>query len=109
MSPVKFREPVRVSRKMRRRPIQNHPEPRRMAAIDKIFEIIRLAVTAGRREIADGLIAPRAVERMLHDRHQLEMGKAQALGIRNQRLSQLAIRKPSVPIRPTTPPRAEMH
>src|SRR5271155_3455272 len=98
MSAVKFREPVRVPRKMRRRPIQNYAEPGRMAAIHKIFEIVRLAVTASRREIADGLIAPRAVERMFHDRHQLEMGKAQALGIRNQRLSQLAIRKPSVPI-----------
>src|ERR1700690_116801 len=83
MGAVKFSQPLRVAREMGRRPIQNNPEARGVAAIHKEFEIIRLAITAGRREIPDSLISPRAVEWMLHDRHQLKMREAQPFRVRD--------------------------
>ena len=79
MRAVEFRQPVRVAREMRRRPVQNHAKSFVMAAIHEIHEIVRRAVTAGRREIADRLIAPRAVKRMLHDGHQLDVRVAHLL------------------------------
>ena len=61
---------------MARHPIEQHAEPGVVAGIDKGAEIVGRAEAAGRREQRDRLIAPRAVERVLGDRHELEMGEA---------------------------------
>ena len=45
----------------------------------------------GRREVADRLIAPAAVERMLADRHQLDVGEVGVLQVRDQLVGQLAV------------------
>ena len=47
----------------------------------KIHEIVRRAEAAGDGEIADGLIAPRAIERMLHDGHQFDVRVTHALDV----------------------------
>ena len=44
--------------------------------IDEVHEVLRRAVARGRREIAGGLVAPGSVERMLGDRHQLDVREA---------------------------------
>src|ERR1700689_3838816 len=94
MSPIKFRQAMRVARKMRRHPIQNHAQPLRMAAIHEIFEIIWLAVTASGREIPNGLVAPRSIKWVLRNRHKFEMGEAQSLCVGHQSFSQFAVRQP---------------
>ena len=71
---VKSGKPIGIPRKMRRHPVENHTDPRPVHLIHKVHEIFRRTVTRGRRIIADHLIAPGFVQRMLHHRHQLNMG-----------------------------------
>ena len=58
------------------------PMPASWQRSTKRRELVRRAEAAGRREQPDRLIAPRAVERMLADRQQLEVGEAQVLARR---------------------------
>ena len=85
---VEAGEPVRIVREMRRHPIQDHAEPGTMAAIDEGGEILRRAQFRHRYELPERLIAPGPAERMLHDRHQLDMGKAKILRIGNEPVGQ---------------------
>src|ERR1700675_557249 len=75
---------VRVARKMRGRPIENHSDGGTVAAVDTEHEIGGLAEAAGYGVIAERLISPRSIERMLHQRHELDMRVAHALHIGNQ-------------------------
>ena len=92
-----------VRREMARHPVQNDVQPRLMRGIHKIAEIITRPETTGRRIHAGRLVAPTAVERMLVNRQQLEMGKAHPLGVRNQLIRQFAVAQPEVVISMTTP------
>ena len=105
---VKKAEPVRIPRKMRRRPIQKDADSFAMAAIHKVHKIRRRAVAACHRVIADRLIAPRTIKRMLHDGHQLDVRVAQPLHVRNQFFRQLAISEPAVSVRSFPPPRSRV-
>ena len=67
MRAVEKGEAVRVAREMRGSPIEQHADAFLVALVDEIHEIFGRAVAAGDGEVADGLIAPRGVERMLHD------------------------------------------
>ena len=58
MSSVEVSQAVRVARKMRRRPIEQHADAFLMAAVDEIHKIGGSSITAGHREITDGLVAP---------------------------------------------------
>ena len=71
---VEVGQAVRVLRKMGRHPVEDDTEPGLVQA-DRRSSVksSRRAVAAGRREVADGLIAPGAVERMLGDRQELDM------------------------------------
>ena len=96
MRAVEFRQPKRVARKVRRRPVENHADPRLMAAVDELHEFRGRSVAAGRREVSDRLVAPRAVERMLHDRQQLDVRVAELLHVGNQLIAEFAIREPAI-------------
>ena len=76
MRAVEVGEAVLVGRKMRRHPVQDHADPATVQVIDEIHEILRRAVARCRREVARDLVAPGAVERVLHDRHQLHVREA---------------------------------
>ena len=65
------------------------------------------AVAAGRREVAGRLIAPRAVERMLGQRQQLDVGEAQVGGVRRQLAGGRPVAEKAAVRRP--PPGAQMH
>ena len=71
---VEMRQAVRVDGEMRRHPVEDDAEPRRMRAVDEAREPVGRAEAARRREQADRLIAPGIVERMLADRQQLDDG-----------------------------------
>ena len=80
-----------------------------MAGVDEIREILRRAEPAGRRVHSGRLVAPRAVERMLRDRHQLDVGEAHVGDVIRQLLGELAIGQPAAAVFGLPPPRAEMH
>ena len=58
---------------------------------DQVHEVLRRANRAGGRKIACGLVAPRAVERMLHDGHQFHVREAHLLHIVGQPRSHLPV------------------
>src|ERR1051326_4677237 len=53
-------------------------------------------MAGGRREIAGGLIAPRAVERIFRDGHQLDMRVAHLLDVRDELVGHFAIAQPAL-------------
>ncbi|MNS84263.1 hypothetical protein D3C72_1180810 [compost metagenome] len=87
---VKTRQAMGVGGEMCGHPVQNHADRGLVTGIDEGGEIFRRAITCGRREHRQRLIAPGATKRMFHDRHQLDMGEAHLLDIRHQALRQLA-------------------
>ena len=92
---VKVRQPVPVLRKMRGHPVENDADPLLVAAVHEVLEIVRGPVTGGDGVIPDGLVAPRPVERMLGNRHHLDVRVAQLLHVREQLVRQLAVRQPA--------------
>ena len=80
-----------VGREVGGNPIDDHANPRLMKQIDKLHEVMRRTEAAGRSEVARRLIAPRAVERELVDRHQLDVRVPEFLHVVDQERSQLAV------------------
>ncbi len=76
VGPVEIREAVSVGGKMRRHPVEDHADPLTMQHVDEVHEVLRRPVACGGREVPGRLVAPRAVERVLGDRHQLDVREA---------------------------------
>ncbi len=72
-------------------PIKDHADSCRMHLIHKVHQILRRAVTGGRRIVTDHLIAPGFIQRMLHHRHQLDVGIAHPLHIINDLRRKLSV------------------
>ena len=80
-----------------------------MQAIDEAHEILRRAVPRGRREVAEHLIAPRAVERMLGDADEFDVRVAHVEHIRDQLVGELIPGEKRRLAMPGAAPRARMH
>ena len=92
---------------MRRHPVEDHADAVLVQVIDEVHEILRRAVASGRREVAGRLVAPRAVERMLHDRQQLDVREAQVGHVLDQRRRRARGSRAAVAVVPrATNPRA---
>ena len=72
-------------------PVEDDADAGFVQGVDKITEIIGIAVAAGRREKAGDLIAPGAVERMLADADELHMGIAHPVGVLGQLIGKVAV------------------
>ncbi len=73
--------------------------PTTMAGIDEVSEIVRRAKAAGHAEIAGGLITPGFIQRMLADRHQLDMRETHLLHIGHETVGQFTeVVETSVPV-----------
>ena len=70
---VKGGKAVGVGAKTAGHPVHNHADARLVARIDKVHELLRVAVARRGGIVAGRLVAPGAVERMLHERHDLDM------------------------------------
>ena len=70
---VKGGKSVVVGAKTAGHPVHDHTDARLVARIDKVHELLRVAVTRRGRVIAGRLVAPGAVEGVLHKRHDLDM------------------------------------
>ncbi len=62
-----------------------------VAVVDEVHKIVGRAVTAGGRKVAYRLVAPRAVEGVLGDGHQLDVGIAHLCDVLDELVRQVAI------------------
>ena len=85
------------------------PRPAWWQASTKQLEVLGRTEAAGRREEAEHLVAPRARERMLHHRQQLDVREAQVLHVRHEPVGQLAVGQEPVALLRHARPRAEVH
>ena len=70
---VKGGKAVGVGAKTAGYPVHDHADARLVARIDKVHKLLRVAVTRRGGVIAGRLVAPGAVEGMLHERHDLNV------------------------------------
>jgi len=80
-----------VAREVRRHPVDNHPDPRRVQRIDEVLQVFRRAIAAGRREESRHLVAPGRVVSVFGDRHEFDMREAHLLHVLDQGLGQGAV------------------
>src|SRR5580704_10292650 len=109
MRAVEFGEAEGVTREVRGSPVEKNADARVMAAVDKFHEFRGRAVTAGRREIANRLIAPGAVEGMLHDGEQLDVRIAEIFDVGDELVAELAVREPAIAVLGDAAPGTEMN
>ncbi len=76
---------------MRGHPVEDDADAGLVAAVHEVAEIVRVAEALGRRKHADRLVAPGAVERMLGDRQQFDMGEAHLPDVFDQFVGEFAI------------------
>ena len=81
---VKIGKAVGIPGKMSGNPVQDHPDACLVQLVDKVHEILGRTVPGGGRVIADDLVAPGLVQRVLHHGHQLHVGIAHLLYVGNQ-------------------------
>ena len=73
---VKGGKAVGVGAKTAGHPVHNHADACLVACIDKVHELLRVAVARRGGVVAGRLVAPGAIEGMLHKRHDLDVGVA---------------------------------
>src|SRR5262249_30195467 len=91
MRAVEEAQALLVAREVRRNPVEQHADIVLVAVIDEIHEVLRRAVASGGGIVASDLIAPGAVEGMLADGHELNVGIAQLLHIWHELVRQVAV------------------
>ena len=95
---VVAREAVGVLREMPGHPIENHADAGLVTAVHEIPKLVGISEAARRRVVVHHLIAPGAVERMLHHRHQLDVGESHFLHIRDESVAEFAVAEEAVAI-----------
>ncbi len=88
---VEQAEAVRVGREVRGDPVDDHADAAPVERVDHRHQVLGRAVARGRREVAGDLVAPRAVERVLHQRHQLDVREAEVAHVLGELLAELAV------------------
>jgi len=88
---VELRQCPIVPGEMRGHPIQNDADLALVAGVDKGSQLVRRSKAAGRREVAGRLVAPGFIQRMLGQRHELDMGVAHFTYIGHQMFGQLSV------------------
>ena len=94
---IEARKAVAVAREVRGHPVHDHADALFVGAVDQVLEIVGRAVARGRRIIAGHLIAPARVERIRHQRHELEVRIAHLNRIIDEIGRKIAIGKPLLP------------
>ena len=70
---VELVQAVGVGGEVRRHPVEDHADAALVELVDHRHQVGRRAVARRRREVAGGLVPPRSVERVLHDREELDV------------------------------------
>ena len=82
--------------------------PRWWRCVDEVHEVLGRPVAAGRGEVAGDLVAPRAVEGVLHHRHELHVGEAHLLAVVGEPRGDLPVAQGAVSVARGPHPRAEV-
>src|SRR6187200_1589181 len=90
-SPIEARERMAVLREMPRDPVEQHANAELMQLRHELAELVRQAVAPRRREVARALIAPGLVERVLRDRQELHVRKAEVRDVGSELTRDLAV------------------
>src|SRR5579884_3854768 len=91
MRTVKIRQAMRIRRKARRYPVENHSNTSLVQIVHKEHEVLRRSIARRGSKISRGLITPGGVEGMLHDGQQFHMGEVHAVYIVGQLRRNLAV------------------
>ena len=83
-----------VGREVGRHPVDDHPDPRVVEHVDHRGEVVRRSEARRRRVVAGDLVAPRAVERVLGHRQQLNVGEPERPAVRDELLGSLPVAQP---------------
>ena len=109
MAAVEVDETVRVAREVRRHEVEDDRDAGGVERVHQEHQIVRLAMAVRRREVAGHLVAPGAIERVLHERHELDVGELVLLQVLHQGGGDLAVAERAVRLLRHAAPRAEVH
>src|SRR5207247_4761799 len=93
---VEVGQAMLVDGEVSRHPVEEDSYVVLVQVIDQVNQVLRPPVAAGRREEAGRLVAPRAVERMLGDRQEFDVGEAHLTNVFGELGSKLAVAEPTV-------------
>ena len=99
---------VGVTGEVRGHPVQNDADAALVQVVDEELEVFGAAVAGGGGEVADGLVAPRAIERVLGDGHQLDVGEAHRLHVVGQFGGDVAVVQEALRVVAGAHPRAQV-
>ena len=105
---VEFVESVRVVGEVRRNPVENHADAALVEAIDHRHQVARRAVAGTRGEEPGGLVAPRPVERVLHDREELDMGEPVGEHVIGDWIGEFVVAREALSVGDVATPRSEV-
>ena len=88
---VKSGKAVGVGAKTAGHPVHNHADARLVACIDKVHELLRVAVARRGGIVTGRLVTPGAIEGMLHERHDLDMRIAHVAHVVHKLYRQLVV------------------
>ena len=86
---VEHRQRPLVGGEVAGHPVEDHADPGLVQPVDEQPEAVGVAEARVRREVRRHVVAPRAAERVLHHRHQLDVGEAELGEVRRQLVGQL--------------------
>ena len=89
--PVKAGQPVGILREMSRYPVKIHADPFPVQVIHQIHKVFRIAISGGRCKIPGYLVAPGAIEGILHNPQKFHMGISHLLCIISKCMRQLFV------------------
>ena len=106
---VEARQGELVAREVRGHPVEDDAEPLRVQGVDEGAEVVGCAEARRRREEPRHLVAPRARERVLHDRHQLDVREVEVAHVVGELVGELQVVQRAVFLERIATPRAEVH
>ena len=100
--PVELGQRPRVAREVRGHPVDDDPDARLVQGVDQEPEVVGRAEPGRRRVVRGDLVPPRAAERVLGHRQELDVGEPEVGDVGGQLDRELAVGQAG-------PPRAEVH
>ena len=92
---------------VRGHPVDEDADAGLVQPVDEVAEAVGVAEARGGREVRRDLVAPRAAERVLHDRHELDVGEAEVGDVVDEAVGHLLVGVRAAAV--VLLPRAEVH
>ena len=109
MGAVEPGERMAVHREVRWHPVDDDADAALVHPVDHPHQVGRGAVAGGRGEVPRGLVAPRSVERVLHDRQQLDVRESVRQRVVGERVGELVVARPATAGDDRAAPGTEVH